>query len=64
MNIAPHNGQITFTMTIPPPPTPSSSVVCPNGNWSVRLTSLTYVNVVVHIQQNSADILTGNLGTI
>ena len=62
--IPPSNGQITFTVTLPPPPTPSSADVCPNGNWSVRLDSLTYFGVVVHIQQNGVDILTGDLGTI
>ncbi len=64
VDIAPHNGQITFTVTIPPPATPSPSTVCPNGNWSVQLQSLTFVDVVVHIQQNSVDVLTANLGTI
>ena len=64
VNIVPHNGQITFTVTIPPPPTPNSAIVCPNGNWSVSLLSLTFVGVVVHLQQNGVDILTGNLGTI
>ena len=51
--ITPHNGQITFTATIPPPPTPKSSDVCPNGNWSVQLQKLTYENVVLHIQQGN-----------
>ncbi len=63
-NITPHNGQITFTVTIPPPPTPNPAVVCPNGNWSVSLLSLTFVGVVVHVQQNGVDILTADLGTI
>ncbi len=63
-NITPHNGQITFTVTIPPPPTPNPAVVCPNRNWSVSLLSLTFVGVVLHIQQNAVDILTANLGTI
>ena len=62
--IPPSNGQITFTVNLPPPPTPSSQDVCPNGNWSVRLDSLTYVGVEVHIQQGGVDILTGSLGTI
>jgi hypothetical protein len=62
--IPPSNGQITFTVNLPPPPTPSSQDVCPNGNWSVRLDSLTYVNVVLHIQQGGVDILTESLGTI
>ena len=64
VNIVPHNGQITFTVTIPPPPTPDPAIVCPNGNWSVSLLSLTFVGVFVHLQQNGVDILTGNLGTI
>ncbi len=61
---APHNGQITFTVTIPAPPAPDPALVCPNGNWSVSLLSLTFVGVVVHLQQNGVDILTGDLGTI
>jgi hypothetical protein len=63
--IAPHNGQITFSPTIPPPPTPSAKTECPNGNWTVRLTSLTYTNVVLHIQQPpGTDVLTFSFGTI
>src|SRR6478735_9055297 len=57
--ITPHNGQIRFSPTIPPPPTPSAASQCPNGNWSVHLTSLTYTNVVLHIQQPpGTDVLT------
>src|SRR5262249_5721221 len=57
--IAPHNGQITFSPTIPPPTPPSPSTECPNGNWRVVLTSLTFTNVVLHIQQPpGADVLT------
>lgn len=63
--ITPHNGQITFSATLPPPPTPSSAQVCPNGNWRVQLTSLTFTNVVLHIQQpEGMEILTFNFGTI
>jgi len=61
--ITPRNGQITFTVTIPPPPTPSSATACPNGNWKVRITSLTYTNVVLHVE-NAGTNLTANLGTI
>ncbi len=64
VTIAPHNGQITFTVNIPPPPTPDPSVVCPNGNWNVQITSLTFKGVVVHVDQNGVDVLTANLGTI
>jgi 4-amino-4-deoxy-L-arabinose transferase-like glycosyltransferase len=64
-NITPHNGQITFSPNIPPPPTPSARDACPNGNWTVRITSLTYNDVVLHIQQPpGTDVLTLNLGTI
>ena len=64
-NIPASNGNITFTATIPPPPTPSSKADCPNGNWNVILTSLTFTNVVLHIQQPpGVDLLTFNFGTI
>lgn len=64
-DITPRNGQITFSPTIPPPPTPSSAAVCPNGNWKVILTSLSYTNVVLHVQQPpGTDVLTDNLGNI
>jgi hypothetical protein len=63
--ITPHNGQIRFSPTIPPPPTPSASTDCPNAQWTVRLTSLTYTNVVLHIQQPpGTDVLTFSFGTI
>jgi hypothetical protein len=64
-NITPRNGQITFSPTIPPPTPPSAATECPNGNWKVVLTSLTYTDVTLHIQQPpGTDVLTDNLGTI
>lgn len=64
-NITPHNGQITFSPTIPVPAPPSAKTECPNGNWTVKLASLTYTNVVLHIQQPpGTDILTFSFGTI
>ena len=63
--IAPHNGQITFSATLPVPTPPSAATECPNGNWSVKLTSLTYTDVVLHIQQPAnVEILSFNFGTI
>jgi len=62
--IVPNNGQITATVTIGPPPLPSASQICPNPNWSVQILSLTYDNVVLHIQQNRVDILTFNFGDV
>ena len=64
-NITPRNGQITISPTIPPPPTPSAASDCPNGNWKVILTSLTYTDVTLHIQQPpGTDVLVDNLGSI
>jgi hypothetical protein len=64
-NITPRNGQITFSPTIPPPTPPSPATECPNGNWKVVLTSLTYTDVTLHIQQPpGTDVLVDNLGTI
>jgi hypothetical protein len=63
--IAPHNGQITFAPNIPVPTPPSAAADCPNGNWKVVLTSLTYTNVVLHIQQPpGTDVLTDPFGDI
>jgi hypothetical protein len=63
--ITPHNGQITFSPTTPSPTPPSTKTECPNGNWKVRLTSLTYTNVVLHIQQPpGTDVLTFPFGDI
>jgi hypothetical protein len=63
--IAPRNGQITFSPNIPPPTPPSAATECPNGNWKVVLTSLTYNDVVLHIQQPpGTDVLTFSFGTI
>jgi hypothetical protein len=47
-----------------PPPLPSGSQICPNPNWSVRLVSITYDNVVLHIQQNGQERLTFNFGNV
>jgi hypothetical protein len=62
--IQPRNGQITASATIGPPPLPGASEICPNPNWSVQLVSITYEDVVLHIQQNGVDILTFNFGTV
>src|SRR5262252_3206054 len=64
-NITPRNGQITFSPTIPPPTPPSSATECPNGNWTLVLTSLTYNDVTLHIQQPpGTDVLTQSFGNI
>ena len=63
--ITPRNGQITFAPNIPVPTPPSAAQECPNGHWTVVLTSLTYTNVVLHIQQPpGSDTLTFSFGDI
>jgi hypothetical protein len=62
--IPPSNGQITATASIGPPPLPSAAQICPNPNWTVALLSITYDNVVLHIQQNNQDILSFNFGNV
>lgn len=64
VSIPVNNGQITFTVTLNPPTTPSPALVCPNGNWMVVPTLFTFYNSTVHIQQNGVDVLTFNGGTI
>lgn len=64
VTVQPRNGQITATPSIGPPPLPSASQICPNPNWSVDIVSLTYENVVLHIQQGGVDILTFNFGDV
>jgi len=63
-NIPVHNGQITGSATIGPPSLPGASQICPNPSWSVKVLSLTYDNVVLHIQQGGTDILTFNFGNV
>ncbi|MGW4164931.1 hypothetical protein [Streptomyces sp. NPDC004788] len=62
--ITPHNGQITFSATLPVPQKPSAKDVCPNGNWTVHLLHLTYTGVVLHIQKGGEDVLVKDLGVI
>jgi hypothetical protein len=60
-----HNGQITFSPTLGPPPAPSVADSCPNAKtWKLKLISITYYNVVLHVQQNGSDVLTHNYGTV
>jgi hypothetical protein len=65
-NITPRNGQIRFSPSLSPPPTPSAKDAgCPGANWTVNRTSLTYFNVVLHLQQPpGTDVLTFNFGDI
>lgn len=64
VTVQPKNGQVTASPTLGPPPLPSASDICPNPNWDLRIVSLTYENVVLHLQQNGVDILTFNFGDV
>jgi hypothetical protein len=65
-NIPPSNGNITFSPTIPVPTPPSAATECPNRNYTVVLTSLTYNDVTLHLQQppDTPDVLTFSFGNI
>jgi hypothetical protein len=56
-DIAPHNGQITFNVSLPAP-VPSAADVCPSKKWTVIVSHVDYLGVVLHIQQNGVDLLT------
>jgi hypothetical protein len=67
VTVQPRNGQITASPTLPFPASEQDledAADCPNPNWSVDVTNITYENVVLHIQQNGEDILTHNFGTV
>jgi hypothetical protein len=59
--ITPHNGQITFSVSLAAP-TVNAADACPNKNWTVVVSRVDYVGVVLHIQQNGTDILTDAAG--
>ena len=56
-DIAPHNGQITFSVSLPST-TPNAADVCPSKKWTVVVSPVDYLGVVLHIQQNGTDLLT------
>ncbi len=64
VTVTPRNGQVSATPTIGPPALPGADEICPNPHWEVDIISLTYDNVVLHIQQNGVDILTFNFGNV
>jgi hypothetical protein len=65
-NITPHNGQITFSVSVGPPTLPSASDLCPNGKkWTVVILSLTYKNVQLFLDDTSGNhLLQYNFGDI
>lgn len=66
-NITPRNGQITASATLEFPASEQDledAADCPNPNWSVDVTNITYGDVVLHIQQGGNDILTRSFGDV
>jgi hypothetical protein len=55
-DFAPHNGQITFSVSLPAP-VPSAADACPSKKWTVVVSRVDYLGVTLHIQQNGSDIL-------
>jgi hypothetical protein len=58
-DIPPSNGQITATVSIGPPPLPSPADFCPAGantHWTITITSLTYHDVTLHMEQNGVSV--------
>ena len=62
---APHNGNIVFSVSLPAS-VPSAADVCPSKQWKVVVTSVSYNDVVLHIQSAGnpgVDILTDGPNT-
>jgi hypothetical protein len=64
VNLKPENGKIKESLTVGPPTFPSASAICPNGNWSTKIISLTYENPSLQIQRKNSDILKFNFENI
>jgi hypothetical protein len=64
VTIQPVNGQISNSSTIGPPQLPSASDVCFISALNVKIESITYENVVLHIMQNGVDVLTFDFGNV
>jgi|SRR5215211_3637992 hypothetical protein len=65
VTVNPRNGQVTATTDpLGPPDLPSADEVCPNRNWTVKIESITYENVELHIQQDGVDLLNFDFGNV
>ena len=64
VNLKPKDGEIKESLTVGPPTFPSALDVCPNGNWSTKILSLTYENPSLQIQRKSSAILNFNFGNV
>jgi hypothetical protein len=50
-------GGRVFNVSLPAP-VPSAADVCPSKKWTVVVSHVDYLGVVLHIQQNGVDLLT------
>ena len=64
LTIKPVDGNISNSSIIGPPQLPSASDFCSISALNVKIVSITYEGVVLHIQQNGADVLTFNFGNV
>jgi hypothetical protein len=64
VTIQPVNGEISNSTMIGPPQVPSASDFCTVSSMNVKIESITYDGVVLHIQQNGADVLTFDFGSV
>ena len=64
VTIQPVNGEISNSSTIGPPQLPSASDFCSISTLNVKLVSITYEVVILHLQQNGEDVLTFDFGNV
>lgn len=62
--IQPVNGEISNSSTIGPPQLPSSSDFCFISALNIEIESITYEDVVLHVQQNGLNVLTFDFGNV
>ncbi|MCZ0987885.1 hypothetical protein [Streptomyces diastatochromogenes] len=64
--ITPRQGRVNFSVVLQTPPNPSpKDAGCPNNNWRVVLTTATFNNVVLHVEQPvGTEILHADFGNI
>lgn len=64
LTIQPVNGKILNSSTMDPPQLPSASDSCFVSALNIKIESITYEDVVLHINQNGVDVLTFDFGSV
>jgi hypothetical protein len=65
VDIQPRNGRINIRAVLPVPETPAAQDVCPNRRWTVLVTSVTFNDVTLHVEQPPGDeVLSFDFGDI